>query len=478
MSQNKPQTENALLAGPVRPALLRFAGPIILTMVATQLYAVADTMIVGLCLDAGALAAVSNASTVLMVFLFVSGGMELGGGLLLAARRPTAAPEELSAAVYNLLAIDAVLGLCMAGAGLAGAEWLLRLIRTPAEILPQAAEYIRFYLAGLPFLMVYDLSKQLVMACGNSKTPLYAVLATSVLNVLLDLAWVGPFGVAGAAAATALSQVAGCLFMLWYLRRTLLTGPFRFSMLDRRCLGEVFRLAAPSAIQQASAPVTSMVKQGLLGGIGVAAIAGFSCANKMSSLLLMPVYGFTQSLVFFIAQNTAARQDARVREGVRQARGIMLLYGAGGDGRLHPVRPAHAAALHQRRRRHRLWCAAAQPPGHRLRFHRHEALPGGQPAGPPADGAVPGLQPGGHRPRPAGLRPAGAPVGVQRLLPRQFRQRAGRLFAGGGAGPRRGPAGRGLTDARFLFSLPVPKGRLPLCMIPARAAAPLGRFGS
>ena len=102
MSQNKPQTENALLAGPVRPALLRFAGPIILTMVATQLYAVADTMIVGLCLDAGALAAVSNASTVLMVFLFVSGGMELGGGLLLAARRPTAAPEELSAAVYNL----------------------------------------------------------------------------------------------------------------------------------------------------------------------------------------------------------------------------------------------------------------------------------------------------------------------------------------------------------------------------------------
>ena len=298
MSHETTQTENALLSGPVRPALLRFAGPIILTMVATQLYSVADTMIVGLCLDADALAAVSNASTVLMVFLFVSGGMELGGGLLLAARRPTSTPDELSASVYNLLFIDGVLGLLMAGAGLLGAEWLLRLIRTPAGILPQAAEYIRFYLAGLPFLMVYDLSKQLVMGCGNSKTPLYAVLGTSVLNILLDLAWVGPFGVAGTAAATALSQVAGCLFMLWYLRRTLLTGPFRPAMLDRRCLWEVFRLAAPSAIQQASAPVGGMIKQGLLGGIGVAAIAGFSCANKMSSLLLMPVYGFTQSLVF------------------------------------------------------------------------------------------------------------------------------------------------------------------------------------
>ena len=82
-------------------------------MVATQLYSVADTMIVGLCLDAGALAAVSNASTVLMVFLFVSGGMELGGGLLLAARRPTSTPDELSASVYNLLFIDGVLGLRM-----------------------------------------------------------------------------------------------------------------------------------------------------------------------------------------------------------------------------------------------------------------------------------------------------------------------------------------------------------------------------
>ena len=326
MSQETTQTENALLSGPVRPALLRFAGPIILTMVATQLYSVADTMIVGLCLDADALAAVSNASTVLMVFMFVSGGMELGGGLLLAARRPTSTPDELSASVYNLLFIDGVLGLLMAGAGLLGAEWLLRLIRTPAGILPQAAEYIRFYLAGLPFLMVYDLSKQLVMGCGNSKTPLYAVLGTSVLNILLDLAWVGPFRVAGTAAATALSQVAGCLFMLWYLRRTLLTGPFRPAMLDRRCLWEVFRLAAPSAIQQASAPVGGMIKQGLLGGIGVAAIAGFSCANKMSSLLLMPVYGFTQSLVFFIAQNTAARQDGRVQTGVQQARSIMLLY--------------------------------------------------------------------------------------------------------------------------------------------------------
>ena len=85
--------ENSLLTGAVRPALLRYALPIILSMVATQFYAVADTMIIGLRLDADALAAVSNASTVLMIFLFISGGMELGGGLLVAAGKPTATPD-------------------------------------------------------------------------------------------------------------------------------------------------------------------------------------------------------------------------------------------------------------------------------------------------------------------------------------------------------------------------------------------------
>ena len=400
-----------LLAGPVRPALLSFAGPVILSMVATQLYTVADTMIIGLCLDANALAAVSNASTALMVFMFISGGMELGGGLLLAAKRPTASREELSTVIYNLLFIDGVLGLLLTAAAFYGIDWLLQLIHTPAEIIPQALTYSRFYLAGLPFLMIYDLSKQLIMGCGDSKTPLFAVLGTSVLNILLDLALVGPFGVAGAAGATAFSQIVGFVFILWYLRRTLLTGPFHFSMLDRRYLWETFRLSVPNTIQQASGPVSSMVKQGLLGGIGVAAIAGFSCASKMSTLLLMPVFGFTQALVFFIAQNTAAHQPDRVQDGVRQARGMMLIYAlAVSAGCILLARPLHC-----------------------LHLHRHETPPGGQPPGPPADGTLSDLQHRRHRGRSAGLCPVGPGSGLQRFLPGFFLQCAFQLFAGNGS---------------------------------------------
>ena len=320
------ETQNTLLHGPVRPALLRYAFPIILSMVATQFYSVADTMIIGLRLDADALAAVSNASTVLMIFLFISGGMELGGGLLVAAGKPTATRQQMAELLYNLLFVDLVLALGLTALGFFTLPALLRFIRTPEEILAEAVLYGRVYLVGLPFLMLYDLTKQCVMGCGDSKTPLRAVVATSVMNILLDLALVGPFGVAGAAGATAAAQIAGAVYMLAHLRKTELDTPFRREMLKARYAKEIFRLSAPNSLQQASGTIITTVKQGLLGGLGVAAIAGFSCAGKLSSLMMMPVYGFVQSIVFFIAQNTTAAQPQRVQEGLREGRRILLFY--------------------------------------------------------------------------------------------------------------------------------------------------------
>ena len=243
--------ENSLLTGAVRPALLRYALPIILSMVATQFYAVADTMIIGLRLDADALAAVSNASTVLMIFLFISGGMELGGGLLVAAGKPTATKHEMTELLYNLLFVDEVIALLTTAVGFVTLPALLRLINTPAEILDTAVLYGHIYLLGLPFLMPYDLSKECVMGCGDSKTPLKVIVATSVMNIVLDLVLVGPFGVAGAAAATAVAQVAGAVYMVAFLRRTQMDAAFSPRMLKARYARDIFRLSAPNSVQQA-----------------------------------------------------------------------------------------------------------------------------------------------------------------------------------------------------------------------------------
>lgn len=318
--------ENALLNGPVRPAILKYALPIILSMMATQFYSVADTMIIGLKLDANALAAVSNASTALMFFLFVSGGMELGGGLLVASNKPTASKSKMAEIFYNLIFVDLILALTMLILGWFGLSWMLKLIQTPSEILDEAIVYGRIYLLGLPFLMVYDLTKECVMGCGNSKVPLYAIIATSFMNIILDFIFVGPFGVAGAAWATAASQVVGAVFMLYYLNKTELGIPFEKTMLKSEYAKDIIRLSAPNSLQQASGTLITTIRQSLLGGLGVAAIAGFSCANKISSLLMMAVYGFVQSIVFFIAQNTTANNLDRVQEGLKEGRKILFVY--------------------------------------------------------------------------------------------------------------------------------------------------------
>lgn len=320
--------KTTLLAGPVRGTMLRFALPIMLSMVTTRLYSMVDAMIVGLCLDADALAAVSGAYSVLTIFLFVSGGMELGGSLLAAAARPGSTPGEMSRLTWNILAVDLGAAVLMLAGGLWGMRDLLVLINTPQEILEPAALYGIICLAGLPCMMLYDLARQLVIGCGESKVPLYAVIATSALNIVLDLLLVGPLGVAGAAAATSIAQAAGCVFMLRYLRRTLLVERFRLRQLDWRLFGEIMGLSVPNMLQQAGGTAVVIVRQALLGPLGVAAIAGFSSAGKLSSLLLVPVYGLMQSLVVFIAQNRAAGQPDRAEEGVRSARVLLLGYTA------------------------------------------------------------------------------------------------------------------------------------------------------
>ena len=315
-----------LLEGPVRKTILRFSIPTILGMAATQLYTVADAMIIGRFMDKYALGAVSNASTVLMVFLFISGGLELGCGLLTASQKPRLDQKELSGLIYNMLFWDLAVGLLILGGGLWGMERFLLLINTPSEIMGAAMLYGRIYLLGLPFLMLYDLSRQIAISCGESRVPLLVVLASSVLNVILDLILVGPLGVAGAAAASVLAQVLGCLFMLAYLRRTVLTCGFQLRFVDKRGFQDILRLSIPNTLQQMAGTAMVLLRQGLLGTLGVAEIDGFACANKLSTLMMMPVYGLAQSLVVFIAQNHSVGAVDRVRSSIRETRNLILAY--------------------------------------------------------------------------------------------------------------------------------------------------------
>lgn len=309
--------ENSLTKGNVRAGLLKYSVPIILSMLATQLYYVADTMVIGLKLDASALAAASNATSVLMIFLFISGGIELGTNLVIGAKKPVMSEKEISDLAYNVIFTDLAVSLAITVIGFAAFPALLRLINTPEEIIADAVVYGRVYALGIPFLMYYDVSKQILISVGNSKTPLYFVLATSVLNIVLDFVLTEPMGVAGAALASSVSQAVGAAVIMRYLKGRVLVGKFSFGLLRMSCIKDVVRLSVPNILQQMTGPIVSNVRQGLLGGIGVAAIVGFSCANKLLSLTSMAIGGYAQGLVIFIAQNLALGQESRIKEGVR-----------------------------------------------------------------------------------------------------------------------------------------------------------------
>lgn len=295
-------------------------------MLATQLYSVADTMVIGLKLDASALAAASNASSVLMIFLFISGGIELGANLLIGAKKPVMSRQEISDLAYNVIFVDGAAALAVTVMGFFAFPALLKMINTPEEIISDAVVYGRIYMLGVPFLMYYDVSKQILIGAGDSKTPLYLVLATSVMNIILDLVLTGPMGVAGAALASSASQVVGVIAVTFPLKLKVLVGSFSFRILNGQSFKDIVRLSFPNVLQQMTGPLVSNVRQSLLGGIGVAAIAGFSCASKLLTLMGMAIGGFTQGLVIFIAQNLAIAERERVSEGVRVSVKIQLVF--------------------------------------------------------------------------------------------------------------------------------------------------------
>lgn len=318
--------ENSLISGNIRSGLLRYSVPIILSMLATQLYYVADTMVIGLKLDASALAAASNASAVLMLFLFISGGIELGANLLIGSKKPVSSEKEISDLAYNVIFADFASSIVITVITFASFPALLRLINTPEEILSDAVVYGRIYSLGIPFLMYYDVSKQILISVGNPRAPLYFVLATSGLNIVLDFVLTGPMGVAGAALASSFSQAVGAAVIMRYLRGRVLVGKFSFGLLNMSSIKNIVRLSVPNVLQQMTGPVVSNIRQGLLGTMGVAAIAGFSCANKLLSLTSMAMGGFTQGLVIFIAQNLAVGQDDRIRQGVAVSIKIQMIF--------------------------------------------------------------------------------------------------------------------------------------------------------
>ena len=252
--------------------------------------------------------------------LFV--GLCSGAGVVIAQSWGAHDPDAVDRQVHTALVLSAAVGALLTVLGLVTAAPMMRLLGTPDEILPDAALYLRIYFLGMIPQMLYNMGTNILRAIGDSKRPLYFLIAASLVNIVLDVVFIAVFGwgVMGAALATVLSQVASAVLTLrcivgsqgmpWHIRAEKL-----------RLHGDVFAaictIGVPAAAQSAMYNISNMFIQSSMNSFGTSTIAAWGVYGKIDFVFWMTINSLGIAITTFAGQNFGARQYNRVRRGVR-----------------------------------------------------------------------------------------------------------------------------------------------------------------
>lgn len=319
--------------------LFFFAAPMILGNLFQQLYNMADSVIVGQFAGVDALAAVgaSYALTTVFVMLAIGGGN--GSAVVTAQYLGAKKYRELKTSVSTALTAFLVLGILVAVAGYFGSGMILTVLKTPENILEMAQQYLNIYFVGLPFLFLYNVLASMFNALGDSKTPLYLLIFSSVVNVGLDIWFVAGFsmGVAGVAVATVIAQGTAAVISFLLLLRKLRDyevpddGAYKAGgrkLFDADMLAHMVKMAIPTMLQQSIVSVGMLLVQSVINRFGSDVLAGYTAAGRIESICIVPMIAAGNAVATFTAQNVGAGKHERVREGYRSAYGMVFGFAA------------------------------------------------------------------------------------------------------------------------------------------------------
>ncbi len=303
-----------------------FAVPMIISNLFQQLYNVIDTLIVGNRLGQDALAAVGSASSITAVFVQLATGLALGGGIVISQYFGAGKSDKIRLCATTSACFSTVVGLMSTILMWIYAEPLLIYVNTPLDIVPLGVDYLRFYFLGSVPIFLYNALSSVYTALGNSKTPLKFLIISSVINVVLDLIFIVNlhWGVAGSAAATAISQLVAMVLALMDMPRLLAVFPKPVagkvtSFFDGKLLLTMLRFALPSAIQQSIVSVGSVVVQATINSFGSAVMAGTAAASKVINLAIAIPINYANAYSGFVGQNMGAKKVERIWPGLRSS---------------------------------------------------------------------------------------------------------------------------------------------------------------
>lgn len=310
-----------LLEGSIWKGIVGFAIPIFLGNLFQQLYNTVDSLIVGKFLGSEALAAVTSSGSLIFLMVGFFNGIAIGAGVVISKYFGAKDYETLKKAVHTDVAFGLSAGVMLTVLGMFLAPLMLQWMGTPAEVLPNSIAYFRTYFAGSVAFVMYNIVMGILQAVGDSKHPLYYLIFSSVVNVLLDLLFVGVFkwGIASAALATVLSQAASAI--LCFLRLVRSEEVYRVCIRDIRfhpqMLRQIISMGLPTGLQNSIIAIANVVVQSNINAFGMLVVAGSGVYSKIEGFVFLPITCFSMSLTTFIGQNLGAKQFDRAKNGAR-----------------------------------------------------------------------------------------------------------------------------------------------------------------
>nr|WP_204221499.1 MATE family efflux transporter [Pseudoflavonifractor sp. An176] len=314
-------TTEPMTQGPIWKRITYFALPIFLGNLFQQMYNTADSLIVGNFLGKNALAAVSSTGSLIFMLIGFLSGIAIGAGVVISRYFGGNKLEEMSKAVHTTVAFGLVAGVVMTAVGVGLSPQILRWMDTPENVMYNSQLYLSIYFMGSLGSVMYNACVGIMQAVGDSRHPLYYLIVSSVVNVVLDLFFIAGLGmgVDGAAWATIIAQYVSAIMCLWRLLRVkdnyrveLRKIRFHWDMLKR-----VVRFGLPSGVQNSIIAIANVVVQSNINHFGDAAMAGVGAYSKIEGFGFLPITSFTMAMTTFVGQNLGAGQIERTKRGAR-----------------------------------------------------------------------------------------------------------------------------------------------------------------
>lgn len=323
METQKTEGEtSSLTEGCIWKQIIAFAFPLFLGNLFQQLYNTADSLIVGNFLGSDALAAVSSSGNLIFLMVGFFQGISVGAGVVIARYYGARQLSEVKKAVHTTVAFGLASGIFLTVAGTVLTSRILVWMGTPADVLPQSAVYFRIYFLGSLSFVMYNAFVGILQSIGDSRHPLFYLIVSSVVNVLLDLLFIAvfKFGVGSAALATILSQFISAFLCLYRLTRKspedyrVYIKSIRF---DMPTLRQIIANGLPAGLQNSIIALANVVVQSNINSFGKMAVAGSGAYAKIEGFGFLPITCFAMALTTFISQNLGAKQYERAKKGAR-----------------------------------------------------------------------------------------------------------------------------------------------------------------